>query len=124
MRRISRHRLQGELDRIVDSLQPYQPVQIILFGSFARGDYHALSDVDLLIVKETQTPFLERIGPVLALCESGSELLIEPLVYTPQELAQMKRARNPFIEHILTEGIVIYERQPTRSGSLAQAGST
>jgi predicted nucleotidyltransferase len=122
MRRMSRHQFEEELKRIVDRLRRYQPRQVILFGSFARGDYHALSDVDLLIVKETETPFLERASSVLALCEGDELLPVEPLIYTPEELAQMELARNPFIEQVLREGIVIYERQSTRGGPLAEPG--
>ncbi len=124
MRRISHRQFQKELKRIVDRLRQYRPQRIILFGSFARGDYHALSDVDLLIVKETTIPFIDRIGPVLALCEGDNMLPVEPVIYTPEELEQMKQAVNPFIERVLAEGVVIYERQSAGSESLATAGST
>ena len=30
------------------------PEKIILFGSAARGDYHANSDIDLLIIKRSR----------------------------------------------------------------------
>lgn len=123
MRRVSQKCFQKELDRIVEGLRRYRPQRVILFGSFARGDYHALSDVDLLIVKETETPFLERIGQVLALFDWHDALPIEPLVYTPQELACMRQARNPFIERVLKEGIVIYERQPAGSATVAEPGA-
>ncbi len=115
MRRVSGQRFQRELARVVESLHRYQPQQVILFGSFARGDYHALSDMDLLIVKETETPFIERIGQVLALFDWHDALPIEPLVYTPDELAHMRQVGNPFIERVLVEGIVIYECQSATS---------
>ncbi len=123
MRRISSQQFQEELTRIVANLRSYEPQQVILFGSFARGDYHALSDIDLLIVKETKTPFVERIGQVLALCGGDGTLPVEPLVYTPEELRQMQQSRNPFIEQVLTEGIVIYEHESSRGGALADPGS-
>jgi predicted nucleotidyltransferase len=107
MRRISKPRFQEELDRILVGLRRYHPQKVILFGSFARGDYHALSDVDLLIIKETDRSFVERIGDVLALCDYSISL--EPLVYTPEEFEQMRGAGNPFIEQVLQEGQVIYE---------------
>jgi predicted nucleotidyltransferase len=123
VRRISVKQFREELTRIVANLRGYEPQQVILFGSFARGDYHALSDVDLLIVKETDTPFVERIGQVLALCEGKGVLPVEPLVYTPAELAQMQQGRNPLIEQALSEGIVIDECESSRSRSLADPGS-
>ncbi len=107
MRRISKRCFREELDRILAGLCRYRPQKVILFGSFARGDYHALSDVDLLIIKETDRSFVERIGDVLALCDYSIPL--EPLVYTPEEFEQMRREDNPFIEQVLREGRVIYE---------------
>jgi len=115
MRRISRHRFQEELDRILAGLRRYHPQKVILFGSFARGDYHAASDVDLLIIEETERPFAERVGDVLASCDYSIPL--EPLVYTPEEFERMRRENNPFIEQVLREGRIIYESYiPARGG--------
>ena len=110
MQRISRQLFQDELGQIIESLKPYKPLKIILYGSFARGDYHALSDIDLLIVKDTDRPFLDRIGDVLRLCRTAFS--VEPLVYTPAELAQMEDEGNSFLEEVLKEGVVIHEQQP------------
>ena len=109
MRRLTTEEFQERLRRIIEQIEEYHPQRVILFGSFARGDYHALSDADLLIVKDTDRPFISRIGDVLALCDY--DVPLEPLVYTPQELEQMKREGNSFIERILKEGVVVYEQQ-------------
>jgi predicted nucleotidyltransferase len=69
MRRISESRFREELARVLAGLRRYRPQKVILLGSFARGDYHATSDIDLLIIKETERPFTDRIGDVLALCD-------------------------------------------------------
>lgn len=108
MKRISRQALESELDKIVRSLRRYAPEKVILFGSFARGDYNAGSDLDLLIIKDTKQPFIERSADVWRVCHST--LSIEPLVYTPGELERMIRQGNPFILRALAEGVVIYEQ--------------
>lgn len=49
-------------------LREYGPVErIILFGSEARGDADEASDIDLIIVKRTKKPFVQRLveGAVL-----------------------------------------------------------
>jgi len=46
----------------------YRPDKVILFGSFARGDFHEHSDVDLLIVKDTTDPMLRRMDAILNFC--------------------------------------------------------
>lgn len=109
MRRISSEEFQRELVQILSSLEKYNPLKVVLYGSFARGDHHALSDVDLIIIKETNRSFTDRIGDVLRLCRS--KVNIEPLVYTPSELERMLKEGNDFLETALKEGIVVYEWQ-------------
>lgn len=95
------------MNRILDALREYGAQKVILFGSFARGDYHATSDLDLLIIKPTSRRFLDRIGDVLMLCDYSIPL--EPLVYTPEEIDRLLAEGNTFIETALAEGIVFYE---------------
>jgi len=83
MRRLTAEEFQETLIRIIEQIKEYHPQRVILLASFARGDYHAMSDADLLVVKDTDRPFLDRIGDVLPLCDY--DIPLEPLVYTPQE---------------------------------------
>ncbi len=109
MEKISKNQWEIELNKIIHSLIEYDPIKIILFGSFARGDYHAGSDVDLIIVKETKKRFTDRIGDVLELCDT--DLVVEPLVYTPAEIEKMLSRDNDFIQSALREGLTIYEKK-------------
>ena len=105
-----RERLDRALHEVVHQIVPaLDPEQIILFGSMARGDVHEDSDLDLLIVKETDRPFLRRIDDVLAVLDV--DVPVEPLVYTPAELARMRDEGRDFILTILEEGRVVYERR-------------
>lgn len=53
--------LKSELDRIVGVIKKeYKPDKIILFGSLAQGNVHEWSDIDLLIVKETEKRPVDR----------------------------------------------------------------
>lgn len=58
------------LDRLVACLAAYQPEQVWLFGSYARGDYHAASDIDLIIGRETPLPLLSAFSPIRLLAHS------------------------------------------------------
>lgn len=87
----------------------YDPEKIILFGSYARGDIHEGSDVDVLIIKETQERFTDRIGAVLRACDLDTA--VEPLVYTPAELRGLVDRGSDFILTALTEGKVVYEKR-------------
>lgn len=99
-----------ELNRILDVLIiQYHPEKIILFGSLVSGDTHAWSDIDLVIIKDTQERFMDRLIDVALLCDS--DMGVDCLVYTPEELNRMLAERNPFILEVLRTGKVIYERQ-------------
>lgn len=86
--------------------------KIIIFGSFARGDYHKGSDLDLVIVGEFKERFIDRIGKIIEL--NDSDLEIEAMVYTEEEFQKMIQERRPFIEQVLEEGIVVYENKETK----------
>ena len=89
----------------------YQPERIILFGSYAYGEPHVASDIDLLILKETDKSFPKRWAEV---CELAADILettpFSPLVLTPTELKQRRAKGDQFFEEILTEGKVLYAR--------------
>jgi predicted nucleotidyltransferase len=99
--------------RIVDAVDP---VSIILFGSYAYGTPHKESDVDLLVILETDLPRHKRsikINQVLA----GLLISKDILVYTPEEVADWKGVPQAFITQIITKGVVVYDKNNPRSGS-------
>jgi len=97
------------IDLIIEDLKKYEPEKIILFGSFARGEIDEYSDIDLVIIKNEKKPFIERLGEVIMYIRK--ELYpVDILVYTPDEFEEMKKNSNPFIEEVLKDGKVIYEK--------------
>jgi len=88
----------------VSRLKKILPVrEVYLFGSIVRGEIHENSDIDILIIGDFKERIFERIGKILDL----TELPIEPLVYTPEEIYCMKQSNNPFIEEIMQKAIRI-----------------
>ncbi len=71
--------------------------EVYLYGSFAKGELHEGSDIDLVIVGDFKEGFFDRIGKIMDL----TDLPIEPLVYTTQEFEELKKLQNPFIMEIL-----------------------
>jgi predicted nucleotidyltransferase len=94
---------------VLEELKSYAPEGVILFGSHARGDTHQGSDIDVLIIKETERKFLDRILDVYNTCRQSPQ--IEAIVYTPAEFEQKIREGCDFIQTVLEEGVVIYEKQ-------------
>jgi len=106
-------KLTEALDHILTILiSHYRPQKVILFGSMATDDVSEWSDIDLVIIKETSLPFLQRLKEVALLCKPL--VGVDFLVYTPAEFARMVAEENPFVlEEILGKGKVLYEQQPT-----------
>ena len=99
--------LEQTLERILTSLEAhYQPEQVIVFGSLASGNITETSDLDLLIVKETDKRFFERIKDVVKICDY--DIGVDFLIYTPKELNEAAKV-NPFVrDEILSKGKVVY----------------
>lgn len=102
--------LTDKLNTLVEDLKKYDPEKIILFGSAATGTMDAYSDIDLVLVKKTDRPFVKRLRDVALL--SRLDEPVDILVYTPEEMDRMKTDKNFFMEKVLKEGKILYERKP------------
>ena len=85
------------------------PVKIILFGSYARGDWNSDSDLDLLVVMEHVES--QRAASIhLRRALRGLLIPIDILVATPEQLERHRDTIGLIYRPILAEGKVIYER--------------
>ncbi len=85
------------------------PVKIVLFGSYAKGTACPDSDLDLLIIEESDMPRYRRSGRYRrVLC--GMFPAKDIVVWTPQEVEEWKTVPNAFISTVLAEGKLLYER--------------
>jgi HEPN domain-containing protein/predicted nucleotidyltransferase len=101
------------LDAIVERLiAGYDPDRIILFGSHACGDAGEESDIDLLVVKETDRRPVERRIEVERLL-ADRQVALDVLVYTPREMWDLYAAGSPLIEAVAERGRVLYMRKAT-----------
>jgi len=94
------------VQRIVAAVQPQK---IILFGSLARDEDSAHSDIDLMIIKESTLPRHRRYAEVRRLFW-GMGLPMDILVYTPEEFTRYQSVPGSFTNTVAREGKVLYER--------------
>ena len=102
--------LETELSRYVSLLQQRENLErILVFGSLVTGDVHPWSDIDLVIVQDTDLTFWQRLREVRRLLQPkvGTDIL----VYTPKEWEEMKRERPFFRQEILDKSKTLYERE-------------
>ena len=79
---------QEVLSLIRERLSKLFPIRrLILFGSRARGSAAADSAYDVLVVVDTEIPFIERQGRAL-LALGRRSFAVDLLVYTDQEAAK------------------------------------
>jgi predicted nucleotidyltransferase len=101
----------GEIERIKQLLQPLFArtgvIKAVLFGSLATGKESKRSDLDLMIVKDTDRRFFDRYEEFSSVNVLVRDRAVEMLIYTPLELERI--SHRPFIKRILKEGIVLYE---------------
>jgi predicted nucleotidyltransferase len=89
------------------AIEKLKPHAIILYGSFARGDFNEGSDVDMVVVADFREPFLDRIKLLLDLNDE-IKLPLEPVGYTVDEFSKMFLERNSFILEVVEEGRILY----------------
>lgn len=89
--------------------QELDPDKIILFGSFAVGTATADSDVDLLIIMETDDASPERSWSVSRLL-IPRPFPVDILVKTPAEIARALAKGDFIVREIVAHGMVLYER--------------
>ena len=97
---------QGIVERIV---RRFNPEKIILFGSQARGDARPDSDVDLLIVADTDLPPRDRF-PAAHRILADYPLAFDVILSTPVEYNKRRSLVNHIVYFADKYGRVIYER--------------
>lgn len=100
--------------QLLTALRRYQPERVILFGSSARGDADAGSDIDLLLIKETPKLFLERLKEFAQLLPADAPR-VDVFIYTQREFEDMRERESPFLSTVLADGITIYEAPQGRA---------
>jgi predicted nucleotidyltransferase len=100
------------IDDIIAGCRPvflkYDIRKAILFGSFARGRQTRKSDIDLILIQETEKRYFDRFDGILSdLHQNLRGRDVEVFIYTPKEFAGISDRR--FIRRAVAEGKVIYE---------------
>jgi predicted nucleotidyltransferase len=77
--------------------------EVYVFGSYATGRADEYSDLDLVVVADTERRFVRRYEDFDDVYELG--VPVELLVYTPSEFAAMCDEERPFIMEVVENGV-------------------
>ena len=104
------HKRSNILQLIKSSVKATEPrATVILFGSYARGDYKNNSDIDILILidKEKITPGdAKRVAYPLYDIEFETGKIISPLILS-KKIWEGKHKITPFYKNIRKEGVIL-----------------
>ena len=90
-------------------VQRYEPIKVILFGSYVYGNPTEDSDIDLLIIKNTgQRPIDRWVEVKRILRDPKRTIPVSPLVYTEKEIEERLAIKDFFIQEIFERGEVLY----------------
>ncbi len=93
-------------------IKKFDPEKIILFGSYAHGKPDTESDVDLLVIIDTDNSTL-KLSSEIALCLDHS-FAMDIIVKSPGQIEKRLQNGDFFLEDIINHGKVIYERTDKR----------
>jgi predicted nucleotidyltransferase len=102
-----KEKLRSQLDVMLKKIKSRNICKVILFGSLATGEMHRTSDIDLIIIEESDKRFLDRLDDWYRFLEP--DVALDLLVYTPKEISDLVKW-NRFIMRAVSEGEVLFEK--------------
>jgi len=101
---------QAAIDDVARQIvEKFHPIKVILFGSYAYGTPRRESDVDLLVVMETDIREVQQ--EILILKNIEHRFGLDILVKTPKVFNEGIKAGDSFLKEIVQKGKVLYEQR-------------
>jgi predicted nucleotidyltransferase len=81
-------------------------INIVLFGSKARGDFNRESDIDIFVlVREKTQNIRDKVGDITADYILDYDIPLSPVLYDLDEYNQNKKLGSFFFENVEKEGV-------------------
>ena len=102
---LTKYQIEEIKNSIIENIQPNK---IILFGSYANGTADENSDLDILIVKDSNLPRYKRTPKLYNLL---SKYYIDKDIfwYTEDEIGEWENVSLAFITKVIKTGKILYE---------------
>ncbi|MCK4554551.1 nucleotidyltransferase domain-containing protein [Candidatus Parcubacteria bacterium] len=109
---MTKQKYQRELNKLSKQIiENYKPEKIILFGSLASGKIREDSDIDLLVIKDTKKDYWSRAKDISkAIGKISIDVPKDIINITPKELKHQLSIGDYFVQDIINNGKIIYEK--------------
>ena len=96
-----------QIQELADQIaREYQPERIILFGSFAYGDPHPHSDVDLLVSMPFKGNALNKAAGMIR--NLKPPFAVDLMLHRPEQIKQRIEWGDPLLREAVERGRVLY----------------
>jgi predicted nucleotidyltransferase len=111
--RSKRTTVQAALAAYVERVTRFYPDEVMsvtLYGSQARGDAKAESDIDVLVVVRRDTPALRQaLADVAWQVQFEHGVVISDIIRSVEQFNRMRENRFPFYQNIEREGVLLWK---------------
>lgn len=98
--------ISGLVERIVEQSQPQK---VIIFGSYVKGTATIKSDLDILVIKDTELPMINRAAELSSVVKNFL-IPVDVHMYTSEEVKEYAKEPFSFIKSVLKSGKVVFEK--------------
>ena len=95
-------------------VERFKPVQVILFGSRARGNMKHDSDIDIAVILDDDDTTFHRQklkAEALNVVESGMGAGVDVCISTQKDMESYKSDADYNEYYVMRDGVVLYERR-------------
>jgi predicted nucleotidyltransferase len=107
----------GIVEKIVSRLSAIKPYKIVLLGSRATGNDHDDSDIDLLVILDSnnisqsyEEKMAKKISVRNQIAELSQNVAVDLVVYTKAEYRILEEANGSFFHDFARTGKTLYEK--------------
>lgn len=104
------------LEALVNRLQPLfgeRLKKVILFGSYARGDYDEESDIDIMLLlnedEEILKEYSDKISEIIVDLDLEYNVVLSTILQSERKFSKYLETM-PFYNNVKKEGVVFYEQ--------------
>ncbi len=98
----------NEINQIVNTIvDNVNPDKVVLFGSYAYGEPDKDSDLDIVVIKDTEDDRRNRARKIRKHLR-GIKIPIDIVVYTNAEVEEWRNTKSAFITQVMQNGRILY----------------